>query len=101
MRERNVDERAVAEGGGGISDRAVTANRRLLLRAIDAFASGGETPSHPVSEEDAAKLTGPLAMDTIAANDAWQTRWIEREQQRRDASPWAAPQTSAEVSVDA
>lgn len=85
----------------GVSDRAVTANRRLLLRAIDAFAAGGETPAHPVSAEDAAKLTGPLAMDTIAANDAWQTRWIEREQQRRDASPWAAPQASAEVSVDA
>src|SRR5690606_13465696 len=34
----------------GVSDRAVTANRRMLLRAIDAFAAGGETPSHPLSE---------------------------------------------------
>ncbi|MFJ6654350.1 Rieske 2Fe-2S domain-containing protein [Microbacterium sp. NPDC091313] len=85
----------------GVSDRAVTANRRLLLRAIDSFASGGRTPSHPVSEEEAAALTGPLAMDTISANDAWQTRWIEREAQRRAESPWAASAAADEVSVDA
>ncbi|KTS12851.1 Rieske 2Fe-2S domain-containing protein [Microbacterium testaceum] len=85
----------------GVSDRAVTANRRLLLRAIDSFAAGGRTPSHPVSEEEAAALTGPLAMDTISANEAWQTRWIEREQERRESSPWAAPRTVTEESVDA
>lgn len=85
----------------GISDRAVTANRRMLLRAIDSFAAGGQTPSHPVSEEDAALLTGPIAMDTIAANDAWQTRWVQREQERRDASPWAGPREDVEETVDA
>lgn len=85
----------------GISDRAVTANRRMLLRAIDAFAAGGQTPSHPVSEEEAERLTGPIAMDTIAANDAWQTRWVEREQERRDASPWAGPRENVEETVDA
>jgi hypothetical protein len=85
----------------GVSDRAVTANRRLLLRAIDAFAAGGQTPSHPVSAEEAAKLTGPLAMDTISANDAWQERWVQREQERRAASPWAAASASAEETVDA
>lgn len=85
----------------GVSDRAVTANRRLLLRAIDSFAAGGRTPSHPVSDEEAAALTGPLAMDTISANEVWQTRWIEREQERRDSSPWAAPRTLTEESVDA
>jgi phenylpropionate dioxygenase-like ring-hydroxylating dioxygenase large terminal subunit len=85
----------------GVSDRAVTANRRLLLRAIDSFAAGGRTPSHPVSEEEAAALTGPLAMDTISANEAWQTRWIEREQERRESSPWAVPRTVTEESVDA
>lgn len=85
----------------GISDRAVTANRRMLLRAIDAFAAGAQTPSHPVSEEEAARLTGPIAMDTIAANDAWQTRWVEREQERRNASPWAGPRENVEETVDA
>jgi hypothetical protein len=85
----------------GISDRAVTANRRMLLRAIDSFAAGGQTPSHPVSEEEAARLTGPIAMDTIAANDAWQERWVQREQERRDASPWAGPRESVQEPVDA
>lgn len=85
----------------GVSDRAVTANRRLLLRAIEAFAAGGQTPSHPVSAEEASALTGPLAMDTIAANDAWQTRWVERERERREASPWAGPLMRAEEAVDA
>jgi phthalate 4,5-dioxygenase oxygenase subunit len=85
----------------GISDRAVTANRRMLLRAIDAFAAGGQTPSHPVSEEEAARLTGPIAMDTIAANDAWQTRWVQREQERRAASPWAGPRENVAETVDA
>ncbi|WP_119696313.1 Rieske 2Fe-2S domain-containing protein [Microbacterium halotolerans] len=85
----------------GVSDRAVTANRRLLLRAIEAFAAGGQTPSHPVSAEEAAALTGPMAMDTIAANEAWQTRWVERERERREASPWAGPLMRAEEAVDA
>lgn len=85
----------------GVSDRAVSANRRMLLRAIDAFAAGAQTPAHPVSDAEAAALTGPLAMDTISANDVWQTRWIEREQERRHASPWAGPREDAEVSVDA
>ncbi|MBB2975348.1 phenylpropionate dioxygenase-like ring-hydroxylating dioxygenase large terminal subunit [Microbacterium endophyticum] len=85
----------------GVSDRAVTANRRMLLRAIDSFAAGGQTPSHPVSAEEAAALTGPLAMDTISANEAWQTRWVERENERRAQSPWAAPKEHAEVTVDA
>ncbi|KAA9106020.1 aromatic ring-hydroxylating dioxygenase subunit alpha [Microbacterium rhizomatis] len=85
----------------GVSDRAVTAYRRLLLRAIETFANGGTTPSHPVSAEQAASLTGPLAMDTIAANDVWQTRWMEREQERRADSPWAGPRARARVNADA
>ncbi|GAA4169592.1 Rieske 2Fe-2S domain-containing protein [Gryllotalpicola koreensis] len=85
----------------GVSDRAVSANRRLLLRAIDAFASGAATPSHPISEAEAEQLTGPVAMDTIAANDAWHTRWLEREAERRAASPWAGPLLARQERVDA
>jgi phthalate 4,5-dioxygenase oxygenase subunit len=85
----------------GVSDRAVSANRRLLLRSIEAFASGAATPAHPISEAEAAKMTGPIAMDTIAANDAWQTRWLEREAERRAASPWAGPLTSNAETVGA
>lgn len=73
----------------GVSDRAVTANRRLLLRAIDAFAAGGTTPAAPLDEMAAGRLTGPLAIDTIAPDDDWERVWREREAERRASSPWA------------
>ncbi len=67
----------------GVSDRAVTANRRKLLRAIDAFAAGGALPARGPD------LSGPLAVDTIAPAAEWETVWRQREAQRREASPWA------------
>ncbi|HWI75332.1 MAG TPA: Rieske 2Fe-2S domain-containing protein [Baekduia sp.] len=74
----------------GVSDRAVTANRRLLLRAIAAHEAGTPTPALPLDDEGARALRGPLAVDTVTPNDGWQERWREREAQRRAASPWAA-----------
>lgn len=74
----------------GVSDRAVTANRRLLLRAIDAFEVGGPIPAAPLDESAAAELTGPLCIDTIVAEDGWESSWREREAARRAASPWAS-----------
>ncbi|MFI5953291.1 Rieske 2Fe-2S domain-containing protein [Cryptosporangium sp. NPDC051539] len=73
----------------GVSDRAVTANRRLLLRAIDAFESGNPTPGAAPDEAAAAALTGPLCIDTIARNDGWEQNWRDREAERRAESPWA------------
>ncbi|MDP9792224.1 phenylpropionate dioxygenase-like ring-hydroxylating dioxygenase large terminal subunit [Catenuloplanes nepalensis] len=75
----------------GVSDRAVTANRRMLLRAIDAFEQGGTIPARPAGDADAQQLTGPLAVDTIAPNDGWEDTWRQREAERRAASPWASP----------
>ncbi|WP_420871070.1 hypothetical protein [Micromonospora endophytica] len=72
----------------GVSDRAVTANRRMLLRAIDTFQAGGALPAHPLDETQAAKLVGPLAVDMISPSDGWQDRWQEKEAERRSASPW-------------
>ncbi|GIF22926.1 phenylpropionate dioxygenase-like ring-hydroxylating dioxygenase large terminal subunit [Actinoplanes tereljensis] len=68
----------------GVSDRAVTANRRKLLRAIDAHAAGGPLPAH------GAGLTGPLAVDTIAPTADWEATWRRRESERRSKSPWAS-----------
>ncbi|MEJ3742871.1 Rieske 2Fe-2S domain-containing protein [Actinomycetes bacterium KLBMP 9797] len=73
----------------GVSDRAVTANRRLLLRAIDAFAHGAPVPARPLDAAGAAALTGPLAVDTVAPTDDWEEAWRRREAQRRAGSPWA------------
>ncbi|MCE0535732.1 aromatic ring-hydroxylating dioxygenase subunit alpha [Kineosporia rhizophila] len=85
----------------GVSDRAVTANRRMLLKAIDAFAAGGRIPAHPLDETEAATYTGPLAVDTIAANENWQEHWVAREDERRQASPWARTAVPSEVNTDA
>ncbi|HLU54043.1 MAG TPA: Rieske 2Fe-2S domain-containing protein [Pseudonocardia sp.] len=74
----------------GVSDRAITAYRRMLLRSIDAFAAGRPTPGRPVDAAAARALTGPLAVDTIAPSDDWERAWREREQRRRARSPWAA-----------
>ena len=74
----------------GVSDRAVTANRRMLLRAIDDHAAGKVTPGMATGEAGARALTGPLAVDMIAPASDWQDRWRGREARRRSASPWAA-----------
>ncbi|MCU1528905.1 MAG: kshA 3 [Frondihabitans sp.] len=83
----------------GISDRAVTANRRLLLRAIEQFEAGGPTPGHPIDEPGARALRGPIAMDTVAPTGSWQEHWRAREAERRASSPWAA--RAEAVSTDA
>jgi phthalate 4,5-dioxygenase oxygenase subunit len=78
----------------GVSDRAVTANRRLLLRAIRAHAAGQPTPGRPVDRSGAGDLRGPLAVDTVTSTEGWQEQWREHEAQRRSQSPWAAPTSS-------
>ena len=76
----------------GVSDRAVTANRRLLLRSIKALEEGQPTPALPLDEEAAHQLRGPLAIDTVAPAEDWQEAWRETEAERRARSPWAAEQ---------
>lgn len=74
----------------GVSDRAVTANRRLLLRAIDDHMAGKSTVGMARSEADACALTGPQAVDMIASAGDWKQRWREHDLDRRQRSPWAA-----------
>jgi phthalate 4,5-dioxygenase oxygenase subunit len=76
----------------GVSDRAVTSNRRLLLKAIKAMEAGQPTPGLPLDEAAARELRGPLAIDTVAPAEDWQTAWRETEAERRARSPWAASQ---------
>ncbi|PWB96026.1 Rieske 2Fe-2S domain-containing protein [Salinibacterium hongtaonis] len=84
----------------GISDRAVTANRRLLLKSIESFEAGNGLPSHPISEEEAATFVGPYAVDTIAPTEGWQEVWLQKEAERRAQSPWAGAATR-EAEIDA
>jgi phthalate 4,5-dioxygenase oxygenase subunit len=74
----------------GVSDRAVTGNRRILLRAIADHAAGKITPGMAVDEASRSALTGPLAVDMVAPHDGWQERWREHERERRARSPWGA-----------
>jgi phthalate 4,5-dioxygenase oxygenase subunit len=79
----------------GVSDRAVTANRRLLLKSIKAMEAGQPTPGLPLDEAAAKELTGPLAIDTVTPAEDWQSAWRETEAERRARSPWAAGQEVA------
>jgi hypothetical protein len=74
----------------GVSDRAVTANRRLLLRSIAAHQAGRPVPGLPRGEAGGRPLRGPLAVDTIAPAATWQHHWREQEVKRRTDSPWAS-----------
>jgi len=73
----------------GVSDRAITAYRRQLLRAVDAFEAGRPTPGRPVDAAAARALTGPVAVDTLAPAEGWEDAWRDRERERRVRSPWA------------
>jgi phthalate 4,5-dioxygenase len=74
----------------GVSDRAVTANRRLLLRSISAHKSGRPLPGLATDPAAARKLRGPLAVDTTAPAGTWQHHWREHEAKRRAGSSWAS-----------
>jgi phthalate 4,5-dioxygenase oxygenase subunit len=76
----------------GVSDRAVTANRRLLLRSITAHAAGRPLPGRPSDPAAAAALRGPATVDTTAPEDGWEQHWRDREAARRARSPWAGQQ---------
>jgi hypothetical protein len=73
----------------GVSDRAITANRRLLLRAIADHQAGNAVPGL-ATEATAAQLVGPAAVDLVASTVDWQDEWRRKEAERRAASPWAS-----------
>ncbi len=81
----------------GVSDRAITANRRLLIGAIAEHRAGNATPGLPASEERAHELQGPQSIDLIVATDDWQEAWRHAEAQRRASSPWAATTEAREL----
>jgi phenylpropionate dioxygenase-like ring-hydroxylating dioxygenase large terminal subunit len=72
----------------GASDKAISAYRRLLKRSIDQ-AKRGETPVLAVGADEAARLTGPLTIDGIAATAALPTYPVETDRRRRESASWA------------
>ncbi len=76
----------------GQSDRAVTAYRRMLLRALDDHEAGKATPGRGPAGP---RSSNPVAIDTVAPTASWQQHWLERDEQRRRASPWASAEATA------
>jgi hypothetical protein len=72
----------------GTTDKAITMNRRILIRAIKAASEGAPLPGLP-GRDEAKALRGPVAIDTIGPADDWQSCWQARDRERRSGSQWA------------
>ena len=72
----------------GQSDKAITAYRRLLRRAIDAV-DKGDSPPMIFDAGLASKVTGPAAIDGIGPTDDWQSYWQKADASKRSAASWA------------
>jgi phthalate 4,5-dioxygenase oxygenase subunit len=73
----------------GASDKAITAYRKMLQKAIKDVGQDVDLPLLPRNGES--PTTGqPLALDTIAASDIWRAIWRDHERARRRESPWAS-----------
>lgn len=67
----------------GTTDKAIIANRRLLMQRIEAV-EAGEVPAAVTSCTDP-----PLAVDTVCADGDWKNGWRQAAQNRLAASGWA------------
>ena len=73
----------------GTSDKVIMANRRLLLKAIEAVQAGGVPPG--VADASlTAQMQGPDTVDGIAPAGTWATWWKEQAEAKRRRAPWAA-----------
>jgi hypothetical protein len=72
----------------GQSDKAITAYRRILRRAIEEAGNGGRPLMVP-DVTTAPKLTGPAAIDGIGPSNDWQAYWRRTDEARRKAASWA------------
>jgi hypothetical protein len=70
----------------GTTDKAITATRRKLRKAIEAAQSG--KPDQPATGGDPSDID-PIAIDAIVPAKDWAAGWQERAAQRRKAAPWA------------
>ena len=73
----------------GTSDVAIMANRRTLLKAIDAVANG-ETPVGFADPDVATQRFGPDTVDGIAPAAQWQQWWQDAAAKKRKGAPWNA-----------
>ena len=70
----------------GYSDRIIITARRMLFRAIDDVANGGDPPLTARAD----RVCGPATIDAMAPAEDWQRYWQEQDAARRAATPWLA-----------
>ena len=78
----------------GQTDKGISAYRRLLIGAIEQ-AAAGERPLMALTPDQAARLTGPAAVDGIGPTATWQEYWKRLDSERRVAAPWGGPSHAA------
>jgi phenylpropionate dioxygenase-like ring-hydroxylating dioxygenase large terminal subunit len=71
----------------GQSDRAISAYRRILFKALDEN-SNEPIPLADLDEDSARALYGPPALDMIGPANGWEDFWREQDKLRRAATPW-------------
>ena len=71
----------------GTTDKVIMANRRMLIKAIDAVQNGEPAPGMADSAL-AAAITGPDTVDGIAPADDWQDWWQAEALRKRREAPW-------------
>ncbi|OGB08210.1 MAG: ring-hydroxylating oxygenase subunit alpha [Burkholderiales bacterium RIFCSPHIGHO2_12_FULL_61_11] len=80
------------------SDKAIAANRRVLLNAIATVQAGGIAPG-VADAAVAAQRTGPDTLDGIAPAANWAEWWQQAAQAKRDAAPWDAALATPSLSA--
>lgn len=73
----------------GTSDKAIMANRRMLLKAIETVQAGGTAPG-VADAALAPQMRGPDTVDGIAPAGTWGTWWQERVATKRAGASWLA-----------
>jgi phthalate 4,5-dioxygenase len=72
----------------GTSDKVIMANRRMLLKAIEAAQTGAALPG-VADPAQAPHMHGPDTVDGVAPAGEWSSWWRAQAQSKRDASPWS------------
>ena len=76
----------------GTSDKVIMANRRMLVKAIEAVRTGGFAPG-VADPSQAAAMAGPDTVDGIAPAGEWPQWWAQQARAKRARAPWTARAT--------
>jgi hypothetical protein len=83
----------------GTTDKAIMANRRTLLKAIETVRQGGRPPL-VLTAQEAAALTGPDTIDCIAPAARWAEFWWNAATAKRRGAAWLAAPRPAPAAVE-